>query len=52
MVAGVSGKEPSQPSIPNSLGSCPATIVSASPTMNPFNTGSEMNVNTAVADIT
>ncbi len=30
--------------MPNSFGSCPTMIVSASPMMNPFSTGSEMKL--------
>ena len=38
-----SKKSPLPFGTPNSFGSCPAMIVSASPTMKPFSTGSEMN---------
>ena len=37
-----SKKSPSLPSTPNIFGTCPTMIVSASPTMKPLSTGSEM----------
>ena len=38
-----SKKSPSDFGTPKNFGTCPIMIVSASPTMKPFNTGSEMN---------
>ena len=39
-----SKKSPDVPSIPKRFGTWPMMMVSASPTMNPLSTGSEMNV--------